>query len=261
MASEITYAEVKFKNESNSLHTYSESPAAPREKPIRDLSKPGSPSLLLTSLMVLLLLLAITFLVAFIIYFQKYSQLLEEKKAAKDITHNELNCTKSVSPMEAPIGQRALTLESIEVDLGILAPEDKVWSCCPKDWKLFGSHCYLVPTVSSSASWNKSEENCSRMGAHLVVIQSQEEQDFITGILATHAAYFIGLWDTGHRQWQWIDQTPYEESITFWHNGEPSSDNEKCATIIYRRNTGWGWNDISCSLKQKSVCQMKKINL
>lgn len=27
MASEITYAEVKFKNESNSLHTYSESPA------------------------------------------------------------------------------------------------------------------------------------------------------------------------------------------------------------------------------------------
>lgn len=238
MASEITYAEVKFKNESNSLHTYSESPAAPREKPIRDLRKPGSPSLLLTSLMLLLLLLAITFLVAFIIYFQKYSQLLEEKKAAKNIMHNELNCTKSVSPME-----------------------DKVWSCCPKDWRLFGSHCYLVPTVSSSASWNKSEENCSRMGAHLVVIQSQEEQDFITGILDIHAAYFIGLWDTGHRQWQWVDQTPYEESITFWHNGEPSSGNEKCATIIYRWKTGWGWNDISCSLKQKSVCQMKKINL
>jgi hypothetical protein len=39
---------------------------APREKPIRDLRKPGSPSLLLTSLMLLLLLLAITFLVAFI---------------------------------------------------------------------------------------------------------------------------------------------------------------------------------------------------
>ena len=39
---------------------------AHREKPIRDLRKPGSPSLLLTSLMLLLLLLAITFLVAFI---------------------------------------------------------------------------------------------------------------------------------------------------------------------------------------------------
>ncbi|EDK99705.1 C-type lectin domain family 4, member b1 isoform 2 [Mus musculus] len=138
---------------------------------------------------------------------------------------------------------------------------DKVWSCCPKDWKLFGSHCYLVPTVFSSASWNKSEENCSRMGAHLVVIHSQEEQDFITGILDIHAAYFIGLWDTGHRQWQWVDQTPYEESVTFWHNGEPSSDNEKCVTVYYRRNIGWGWNDISCNLKQKSVCQMKKINL
>uniref|UniRef100_A0A8C6IEG5 C-type lectin domain family 4, member b1 n=1 Tax=Mus spicilegus TaxID=10103 RepID=A0A8C6IEG5_MUSSI len=138
---------------------------------------------------------------------------------------------------------------------------DKVWSCCSKDWKLFGSHCYLVPTVSSSASWNKSEENCSHMGAHLVVIHSQEEQDFITGILDTHAAYFIGLWDTGHWQWQWVDQTPYEESITFWHNGEPSSDNEKCVIVNYRRKTGWGWNDIPCSLEQNSVCQMKKINL
>ncbi|XP_021046740.1 C-type lectin domain family 4 member A isoform X1 [Mus pahari] len=232
MASEITYAEVKFKNESNSLRTYSESPAAPREKPIHDLSKPGSPSLLFTSLMVLLLLLAITFLVAFIIYFQKYSQLLGEKKAARNIAHNELNCTKSVLPMEGKnttIGQRALTLELIEVDLSILAPEDKVWSCCPKDWKLFGSHCYLVPTVTSSASWNKSEENCSRMGAHLVVIQSQEEQDYITGILDTHAAYFIGLWDTGHQQWQWVDQTPYEESVTFWHIDEP--DYKKCVIL------------------------------
>ncbi|XP_031239188.1 C-type lectin domain family 6 member A-like [Mastomys coucha] len=91
---------------------------------------------------------------------------------------------------------------------------DKVWNCCPKDWKPFGSHCYLVTRGTSLASWNKSEENCSRMGAHLLVIHSQEEQDFITGILRTHASYYIGLWDTGHRQWRWVDQTPYEESAT-----------------------------------------------
>lgn len=237
MASEITYAEVKFKNESNSLHTYSESPAAPREKPIRDLRKPGSPSLLLTSLMLLLLLLAITFLVAFIIYFQKYSQLLEEKKAAKNIMHNELNCTKSVSPME-----------------------DKVWSCCPKDWKPFGSYCYFTST-DLVASWNESKENCFHMGAHLVVIHSQEEQDFITGILDTGTAYFIGLSNPGDQQWQWIDQTPYDDNTTFWHKGEPSSDNEQCVIINHRQSTGWGWSDIPCSDKQNSICHVKKIYL
>ncbi|XP_051011266.1 C-type lectin domain family 4 member A-like isoform X2 [Acomys russatus] len=237
MASEITYAEVKFKNESNSSGTYSDSPAAPKEKPIRHQSKPGSPSLLFISLMALVLLLAISFLAAFIIYFQKYSQLLEEKKSTTDLTHNELNCIKNIhSP-----------------------PKDKVWSCCPENWKPFGSNCYFTST--DSASWSESEQKCSSMGAHLVVIHSKEEQDFITGILNTAAAYFIGLRDEGHRQWRWVDRTPYNESATFWHNGEPSSKEEKCVILNYPKRL-WGWNDIRCSnVAERSICQLKRIYL
>ncbi|XP_076424063.1 C-type lectin domain family 4 member A-like isoform X2 [Peromyscus maniculatus bairdii] len=196
MASEITYAEVKFKNESNSSGTYSDSAT---------------------------------------VYFQKYSQLLEEKKVTKNITYTELSCTKDYSPIE-----------------------DKVWSCCPKDWKPFSSHCYF--TVSDSASWSGSEEKCSRMGAHLMVIHSQEEQDFITKILDAKAAYYIGLSDPGHRQWRWVDQTPYNESATFWHPDEPNDNKEQCV-MINHPYSGWGWNDVLCSGKQKSVCQMKKIYL
>ncbi|XP_034367956.1 C-type lectin domain family 4 member A-like isoform X4 [Arvicanthis niloticus] len=142
----------------------------------------------------------------------------------------------------------------------IASCKDKVWSCCPKDWKPFGSHCYFIST-DLEASWNKSKEKCSHMGAHLVVIHSQEEQDFITGILKTDAGYFIGLLDAGDRQWQWIDQTPYKKSATFWHKGEPSNDYEKCVIINHRKSIGWGWNDIDCSDKENSVCQMKKIYL
>ncbi|XP_037060046.1 C-type lectin domain family 4 member A-like isoform X2 [Peromyscus leucopus] len=191
MASEITYAEVKFKNESKSSGTYSDSATAPKVKPTPHLSKSGRPSLLFTSLMALFLLLAITFLAAFIFYFQKYSQLFEEKKAVnlthKVITHKELTCKKDYPPTS-------------------------VWSCCPKDWKPFSSHCYYIST--DAASWSKSEEKCSRMGAHLMVIHSQEEQDFITKILDPKAAYYIGLLDPSHRQWRWVDQTPYNESAT-----------------------------------------------
>ncbi|XP_040593329.1 C-type lectin domain family 4 member A [Mesocricetus auratus] len=229
MASEITYAEVKFKNESITPGTYLNSAAAPEVKPTPHLSKPGGPSLLFTSLMALFLLLAISFLIAFIFYFQKYSQLLEEKNAIEDLTYTELNCSK-----------------------------DKVWSCCPKDWKAFSSHCYFVST--DSATWSQSEEKCSSMGARLMVVHSKEEQGFITKILEVKAAYFIGLSDPGHRRWRWVDQTPYNESATFWHPGEPNDNHEQCVAINNRRSS-WGWNDIPCSSKEKSVCQMKKIYL
>ncbi|KAH0521211.1 C-type lectin domain family 4 member A [Microtus ochrogaster] len=138
---------------------------------------------------------------------------------------------------------------------------NKVWSCCPKDWESFSSHCYFIPT--DAASWSKSQEKCSSMGAHLMVVHSREEQDFITKILNRNTAYFIGLSDPGHRQWRWVDQTSYNESATFWHPGEPSSDHEQCVTINRRSysRSSWGWNDIPCSDTQRSVCQMKKIYL
>ncbi|OBS58139.1 hypothetical protein A6R68_10733, partial [Neotoma lepida] len=190
---------------------------------------------LLTSFTVYFLLLTILFSVALITLFKRYSQLLEEKAITKELNYTELECTKQHSPLK-----------------------DKVWSCCPKDWKSFSSHCYFP--MSDSASWSESEEKCSSMGAHLMVIHSQEEQDFITQILNPKAAYHIGLSDPGHREWQWVDQTPYNESVTFWHPGEPSSDHEQCV-IVNQRYSRWGWNDIRCSANQKSVCQMKKIYL
>ncbi|OBS67690.1 hypothetical protein A6R68_03769, partial [Neotoma lepida] len=114
------------------------------------------------------------------------------------------------------------------------------------DWEPFTSHCYSTST--GSASWSESEEKCSSMGAHLM--------DFIIQILNPKAAYYIGLLDPGHRQWRWVDQTPYNESATFWHPGEPNSHQEQCVTLN-RPYFSWGWNDIRCSGKQKSVCQMK----
>nr|XP_048300239.1 C-type lectin domain family 4 member A-like isoform X2 [Myodes glareolus] len=167
--------------------------------------------------------------------FKKYSQLFEDNAIIKELNFTGLECTKRHSLLK-----------------------DKVWSCCPKDWKPFSSHCYFIST--DSASWSKSQKKCSSMGARLMVTRSREEQDFITKILRRDAAYFIGLSDPGHRQWQWVDQTPYNESATFWHPGEPNNDHEQCVILIHPRSR-WGWYDIPCSHEQKSICQMKKIYL
>ncbi|XP_077871414.1 C-type lectin domain family 4 member A isoform X1 [Ictidomys tridecemlineatus] len=236
MASEITYAEVRFKNELKSSGTNSDSPAAPKENTTPLKSNPAFPKLLLGSLLILFLLLAILFFVAFIIFFNKYSQLLEEKNykiSTKTSIHTNLKCVRNNSTMEG-----------------------KVWTCCPEKWKSFSSSCYFFST--DAKSWNDSQENCSRMEAHLVVINSKEEQDFLTQNMDKYAAYFVGLSDPeGQGHWQWVDQTPYNQSAIFWHPGEPSSSEERCVIVNARHpSLQWGWNDVSCKGHQRSVCEM-----
>ncbi|XP_063094201.1 C-type lectin domain family 4 member A-like isoform X2 [Cavia porcellus] len=186
---EITYAEVRFKTESKSSGTTSLSPDASKKKITSHQSNIGFPKLLLITLLILFLLLVILFLVAFIIIFHKYSQLLQEKKIPIESskTHQELECIKTNSTTKG-----------------------KIWSCCPKNWKSFSVHCYLFS--NDFKTWNESAENCYRMEAHLVVINSKEEQDFIIQNLKIISAY-VGLSDPeGQKQWQWVDHSPYNET-------------------------------------------------
>lgn len=236
MTSEITYAEVRFKNESKSSGTKSEPPAALNEKSSPQRSNFRCSKVLFPSLLTLLLLLAISFLMAFIIFFQKYSQLLKEKKTLKELTHTALECMK----------------ENLTV-------EEKDWSCCPKKWKSFSLNCYFISTEVKN--WIESEKNCSEMKAHLLVINSKDEQDFITEKLNKNAAYYVGLSDPeGTGDWQWVDQTPYNKSATFWHRDEPSSPDERCV-ILNAPSRQWGWNDVPCNSIQFSICKMRKIFL
>ncbi|XP_069347022.1 C-type lectin domain family 4 member A-like isoform X1 [Eulemur rufifrons] len=236
MALKITSAQVRFKNGSNSSGTNSESPAAPKERTTSNKSNPSFPKLFWASLLILFLLLKISFFIAFIIFFQKCSQLPEEKSTTKQPIHTALECVK-----------KNLTMA------------EKVWSCCPKNWKSFSSKCYFIATESKS--WNESEKACSRMEAHLLVINTKDEQDFIIQNLDKHSAYFVGLSDPkGQRRWQWVDQTPYNKSATFWLPDEPSNRNERCV-VLQTRYSSWGWNDVPCFQSQRSVCEMMNIYL
>ncbi|KAM5254739.1 C-type lectin domain family 4 member A-like isoform 1-T1 [Hipposideros larvatus] len=237
MTSEITYAEVWFENDSKSSGAKSEPPAAPKEKTSLYKSNPGFSKVLFASLLMLLLLLTISFFIAFIIFFQKYSQLLKEKKIVKEFTHTALECMKENLTME-----------------------EKDWSCCPKNWKPFSLNCYFISTEGKN--WTESEKNCSGMKAHLLVINTKNEMEFITENLETGHAYYVGLSDPeGKGRWQWVDQTPYNQSATFWHQGEPNDLEERCAILNVRPPHLWGLNDIRCHEPHRSICKMMKIYL
>ncbi|XP_049738339.1 C-type lectin domain family 4 member A-like [Elephas maximus indicus] len=201
MALEITYAEVRFKNESDTSGANSERPAAPKEKTSPQQSNDGFPKKLPASLSILLLLLAISSFIAFI---------------------------------------------------------RKVCGCCPVNWIISNTSCYFIS--SEAKTWTESEKNCTGMGAHLVVINTKEEQLLITQKLKK-SSYYLGLSDPeATHQWQWVDQSPYSTSVTFWHRGEPDNYTGPCV-LINIRDGSWGWDDASCDVPQKSICELMKIYL
>ncbi|XP_036107822.1 C-type lectin domain family 6 member A-like [Molossus molossus] len=137
---------------------------------------------------------------------------------------------------------------------------EKVWGCCPSTWKYFGSSCYFIS--NEQTFWTKSEQNCVVMGAHLVVINTKAEQNFIVQHLNKSLSYFLGLSDPQkNNNWQWIDHTPYAENFRLWHQGEPNLSEEDCASLVFWSPGGWGWNDVFCNSQRHSICEMKKVNL
>ncbi|XP_075014274.1 C-type lectin domain family 4 member D-like [Calonectris borealis] len=87
------------------------------------------------------------------------------------------------------------------------------WTCCPKGWKRFQKSCYYLS--DDEMPWAQSEQNCTGMGSHLVVINTNAEQTFVTNELRQSPIgtnYYIGLRAQVVGQWQWLDQTPYNET-------------------------------------------------
>nr|XP_012788645.1 unnamed protein product [Sorex araneus] len=177
---------------------------APKEKTSPTPSNSRNFKLLLAAV-VILLLLTISFFIAFVSFFPKYSKLVQEQKFAQELTHTALECKKANLTMKV-----------------------KSWSCCPKNWEPFGSSCYFIS--SETKNWTDSEKNCERMQAHLLVVDSKEEQDFVKNLLIS-GSYYLGLSDLKNGHWEWVNETPYNQSATFWHPGEPSNGNEHCVVL------------------------------
>ncbi|XP_066033464.1 C-type lectin domain family 4 member E-like [Chamaea fasciata] len=138
------------------------------------------------------------------------------------------------------------------------------WMCCLKGWRFFQASCYFLSP--DTMSWAESEQNCTGMGAQLVVINSKAEQEFlfnlakekVTNVYETK--FYIGLAAYENGQWQWVDQTPYENTATFWKPGEPNLlFAEKCAAIHVKGkrepNTYSNWNNVLCFTSCYRICE------
>uniref|UniRef100_A0A3P8RUA6 C-type lectin domain-containing protein n=1 Tax=Amphiprion percula TaxID=161767 RepID=A0A3P8RUA6_AMPPE len=120
---------------------------------------------------------------------------------------------------------------------------------CPAGWKMFSCTCYLLSQASDS--WTNGREDCKRQGADLVVINSAEEQTFLS--MFAKKQTWIGLNDIQTEgTWMWVDGTPL--TLSYWDTDEPNNGGEEdCAQIRTAHNTLW--DDVPCTSSLQWICE------
>ncbi|KAI4901337.1 hypothetical protein NFI96_020771, partial [Prochilodus magdalenae] len=105
--------------------------------------------------------------------------------------------------------------------------------------------------------WSESRQYCRQRGADLVIINSREEQEFITEAFNGTEAW-IGLTDTETEGvWKWVDGLAL--TTQFWWSGEPNNYiNEDCAVTSFRYAPAKSiptWADIPCGFPKVGICE------
>nr|XP_040056811.1 CD209 antigen-like isoform X7 [Gasterosteus aculeatus aculeatus] len=123
---------------------------------------------------------------------------------------------------------------------------------CPEGWTMFRGSCYLLST--RDGSWENGRKDCRDQGADLVIIDSLEEQKFLSSINRRRS--WIGLSDKDiEGTWKWIDGTPL--TAAYWYRdanvvepnngGGGSTVEEDCAEMNPDLKTQNSWNDLPCN--------------
>ncbi|XP_067458766.1 C-type lectin domain family 17, member A-like [Thunnus thynnus] len=132
---------------------------------------------------------------------------------------------------------------------------------CPTGWRLFRCACYLLS--NESGSWEEGRKDCRDRGANLVVIDSAEEQKFLSNFAKEGTQGWIGLTDrVKEKTWEWTDGS--QLSVKYWRASQPDNGGgysklgeEDCAHIITGGNTLMNWNDLSCDTSLVWICEKK----
>ncbi|XP_051560247.1 CD209 antigen-like isoform X3 [Myxocyprinus asiaticus] len=115
--------------------------------------------------------------------------------------------------------------------------------------KANGWHWYFIS--SEEKSWSDSRQFCRDHGGDLVIINSEEEQRFISSFKKN---VWIGLSDIEKEgKMKWVDNSPLKKG--FWMVNEPNNadGSEDCVEIIPSLPPQNNWNDLQCSAKKRWI--------
>lgn len=123
---------------------------------------------------------------------------------------------------------------------------------CPPGWWMFGTSCYFIS--SQRKDWAGGRRDCEQRGAHLVIINSRQEQAFLTGF---SEAAWVGMTDREKEgTWVWLDGTLVNKNKLQWAPGQPDNafGGEDCGDLRAMNNFT-GLNDLKCANMLQWICE------
>ncbi|XP_036308173.1 C-type lectin domain family 10 member A [Pipistrellus kuhlii] len=158
------------------------------------------------------------------------------------------------SEMLLRVQQLVKDLHTLHCQMAALQSNDSQNACCPVGWLEYGGSCYWFS--SSGKPWTEAEKYCQLENAHLVVINSREEQFFVQAHIGSSYTW-MGLSDR-EGAWKWVDGTDYETNFKNWKPGQPDDwqghglgGGEDCAHF----HPDGKWNDDVCQRLYRWTCE------
>ncbi|XP_065271152.1 killer cell lectin-like receptor subfamily F member 1 [Emys orbicularis] len=157
------------------------------------------------------IILTVAVIILTILVFQGFSNKAEEGPAVK---------TDSVTQRTGSGGERNASLEDLFSRLKqslcdpaqISSAGGSGCKLCPREWLLHGDKCYWLSNKTDT--WNKSRDDCSRKGSQMLVIQDQEQMDYLKPVIPADHAVWIGLtFNSSQRKWTWADGGLFNEKL------------------------------------------------
>ncbi|KAL2079238.1 hypothetical protein ACEWY4_024982 [Coilia grayii] len=153
-----------------------------------------------------------------------------------------------------------------EVEQNLIDLQKEALKNCTAGWEYFSGKCYYFST--DMKNWAESRDACVTMGGHLVIIETEKEQDFLSRQNpALKHRYWIGLTDSAKEgEWRWVDNSVLNDNRKYWWGHEPDDwkgtaarplpEGEDCAMMDVG-GVRKSWYDGFCENSYKSICESK----
>uniref|UniRef100_A0A673BI24 C-type lectin domain-containing protein n=1 Tax=Sphaeramia orbicularis TaxID=375764 RepID=A0A673BI24_9TELE len=197
------------------------------------------------------------------------SEQLREKQNLTEVNYQLL---KEISDLQRQTKNLSRERDDLNWTMGVIMEYDnfpvhtrcpnKVCKPCEDRWALFQSNCYFFG--DGWKYWSESQELCRQAKANLVVIESQEEQEFINNRTATLTYYegygfWIGMKEETPDKWLWIDGS--HPTLQYWVTQQVGSRGS-CVRILQVRGRATAlsnWNKANCYIGNHWICEKRAL--
>ncbi|XP_062601806.1 hepatic lectin-like [Saccostrea cucullata] len=127
--------------------------------------------------------------------------------------------------------------------------EDRFKDECLNSLKITGGMKYCF--VKKFLKWHAARDSCISMGAHLLIIETEAEQNFIQR-QAFGEKWWIGGTDVNSEGTYYWEHSNSALNYTNWMKNEPNGGSrENCIEVLYLGD----WNDKSCYTLTYYICE------